>query len=277
MRAVYFRPLVLAGVILALLLSGTGAPAYAQVTPTINSPAAPPAAGFACTYIVRPGDTLFRISLRLGVPIPVLQGLNGIANPNLIFVGMPLSIPCVSPFPVPPAAVCAFHTVRFGEDLFRIALRYGTTWPALASFNRLVNPNLIFAGMRLAIPCAFGSRAFVPNPYGAAPGSTAPSTNPYAPAPVAPPAPTMPSQQGTNVTIADFTFSPASITIHVGQTITWKNSGPSPHTVTSNTGAWDSGTLNAGASFSRTFNTAGTFAYHCSIHPMMMGTVVVMP
>ena len=110
-------PLVLAGVILALLLIGASAPAYAQVTPTANSPAAPPAAGYACTYIVRPGDSLFRISLRLGVPIPVLMSLNGIANPNLIFVGMPLSIPCVSAYPARPAAVCAFHIVRFGEDL----------------------------------------------------------------------------------------------------------------------------------------------------------------
>lgn len=110
---------------------------------------------------------------------------------------------------------------------------------------------------------------------GAAAPTVAPPT--AAPAPGAPPAPTMSPQQEANVTIQDFSFSPASITVHVGQTVTWKNNGPSPHTVTSNTGAWDSGTLNAGATFSQTFSTAGTFAYHCSIHPTMMATVVVMP
>ncbi len=101
----------------------------------------------------------------------------------------------------------------------------------------------------------------------------APTTVPAA----QPGGPTSAPQQSPDVTIQDFSFSPASITSHVGQKITWTNKGPSPHTATSDTGAWDSGTLNPGATFSWTPNSAGTFTYHCSIHSSMKGTVVVMP
>jgi plastocyanin len=77
-------------------------------------------------------------------------------------------------------------------------------------------------------------------------------------------------------TISDFMFSPASITIHVGDTITWTNNGPSPHTATANDGSFDTGTLNKGQSASHTFTQAGTFAYICKIHPFMHGTVIVL-
>ncbi|MBV9310358.1 MAG: cupredoxin family copper-binding protein [Solirubrobacterales bacterium] len=77
------------------------------------------------------------------------------------------------------------------------------------------------------------------------------------------------------VTISDFQFGPATITIHVGDTVTWSNSGPSPHTATANGGGFDTGTLNRGQSASHTFQQAGTFAYFCKIHPFMHGTVVV--
>jgi LPXTG-motif cell wall-anchored protein len=77
------------------------------------------------------------------------------------------------------------------------------------------------------------------------------------------------------VSIADFSFSPSTITINVGDTVVWTNNGPSAHTTTSNSGAWDSGVLADGASFSHTFNSAASFPYHCDIHPTMTGTVVV--
>lgn len=84
------------------------------------------------------------------------------------------------------------------------------------------------------------------------------------------------------VTIHDGSFGPTSFTpnpapVAVGQTVTWTNSGPSPHTVTSDAASdpYDSGTLTAGQSFSHTFNSTGTFAYHCNIHPSMTGTVIV--
>ena len=77
-------------------------------------------------------------------------------------------------------------------------------------------------------------------------------------------------------TITDFKFSPGTTTIHVGDTITWTNSGPSPHTATANDGSFDTGTLAKGASASHTFSQPGTFAYICKIHPFMQGTVVVL-
>ena len=80
----------------------------------------------------------------------------------------------------------------------------------------------------------------------------------------------------TTVTIADFKFTPASITIHVGDTVTWTNHGPSAHTATANNGGFNTGVLQKGQSASHTFNTPGTFTYICSIHPFMHGTVVVL-
>ena len=79
-----------------------------------------------------------------------------------------------------------------------------------------------------------------------------------------------------SVSITDFQFTPATVTIQAGDSVTWtNNSGGTPHTTTSDSGVWDSGTLNAGQSFTFTFKTPGTFAYHCDIHPQMTGTVVV--
>lgn len=71
-------------------------------------------------------------------------------------------------------------------------------------------------------------------------------------------------------------YTPAELDINVGTTVTWMNTDAGvPHTTTSNAPGWDSGTVQPGTQFSHTFQTAGTFAYHCNIHPGMMGTVVV--
>ncbi len=77
-----------------------------------------------------------------------------------------------------------------------------------------------------------------------------------------------------------FAFSPASLTIKAGTTVTWKNTTAAPHTVTSDDGkSFDSGSSNPispqSGTFSFTFTTAGTFAYHCAIHPTMKATIVV--
>jgi len=55
----------------------------------------------------------------------------------------------------------------------------------------------------------------------------------------------------------------------------WTNNDSIPHTTTSNASGWDSGTIQPGGQFSSTFSAAGTFAYHCNIHPGMTGTIVV--
>ena len=77
------------------------------------------------------------------------------------------------------------------------------------------------------------------------------------------------------ITIQGFAFSPATITVPVGTKVTWTNKDPAAHTVTSDTGAFDSKNLTTGATFSFTFNQAGSFAYHCAIHPRMVATIVV--
>ena len=71
-------------------------------------------------------------------------------------------------------------------------------------------------------------------------------------------------------------FSPKPIQITVGSTVTWANGTAAPHTSTSDTGAWDTGTIAPSATSSAiAFPTAGTFTYHCAIHPSMTGSVVV--
>ena len=77
------------------------------------------------------------------------------------------------------------------------------------------------------------------------------------------------------VAIDNFAFTPAELTVPVGSTITWTNNQAANHTVTSDTGAFDSGTLATGATFKWTFTQAGEFPYHCSIHASMTAKIVV--
>jgi plastocyanin len=77
------------------------------------------------------------------------------------------------------------------------------------------------------------------------------------------------------VRIAAFAFNPASRTAKVGDSVTWTNKDRTAHTVTADTGAFDAGSLAPGKSFSFTFDQAGTFTYHCRIHPRMTGKVIV--
>jgi predicted lipoprotein with Yx(FWY)xxD motif len=80
---------------------------------------------------------------------------------------------------------------------------------------------------------------------------------------------------GTPAKIIDFGFDPASIAVKVGESVTWTNTGAAPHTVTADDNSFDSKSLAGGATFKQTFAKAGTFAYHCAIHPAMKGTVTV--
>jgi plastocyanin len=113
-------------------------------------------------------------------------------------------------------------------------------------------------------------------------GNDAPDQQPAAAAP-APPAVTVSSPKNkahasasASVTMGDFFFSPGSVTVAVGDTVTWHNTGQAPHTATANDGSFDTGTINAGGSGSHTFSSAGTFSYICTIHPNMKGTVRVL-
>jgi len=109
------------------------------------------------------------------------------------------------------------------------------------------------------------------------PPTPAPKQSPSAPAPTpTPPAqqPSAPALVSHALTIQGFAFSQSSITVKKGDTVVWTNKESAPHTVTGD-GGLASPTLNTNGTYSFTFNTAGTFAYHCAFHPSMKGTVVV--
>ena len=85
------------------------------------------------------------------------------------------------------------------------------------------------------------------------------------------------SSAGGAVAIVDFAFQPASISVARGTTVTWTNTGATAHTVTADDASFDSGNVDVGKTFTTTANTAGTIAYHCTIHPQMKATIVVAP
>lgn len=79
-----------------------------------------------------------------------------------------------------------------------------------------------------------------------------------------------------SVSIIDYMFSPPQLIIKVGDTVIWTNNGATAHTVTSDSGSeLSSPTLSGNQVYSHTFNVAGTYNYHCSIHPTMTGTIIV--
>jgi len=78
-----------------------------------------------------------------------------------------------------------------------------------------------------------------------------------------------------DIKIAGFAFDPASVTVKVGTTVRWTNQDSATHSVTSDTGVWDSGSIAQGETYTRMFDTIGTFAYHCGVHPSMKGTIIV--
>ena len=147
----------------------------------------------AATYVVQPGDTLWRISRQFGTTVDAIVRANNIPNPNLIYVGQVLEIPGVGPTqtppivppgptttpqPPPPTVVptpippTQTYVVQPGDTLTRIAARFGTTVQALVQANNIVNPNLIFVGQVLVIPGTGPVPTAVPPVLPTAPGVT---------------------------------------------------------------------------------------------------------
>lgn len=93
---------------------------------------------------------------------------------------------------------------------------------------------------------------------------------------VPPPAPATPAPAGaTAIRIAGFAFDPPTLTVPPGTTVAWSNEDSAPHTATALDGAFDSGILDPGGTFSHAFAEAGTFPYRCNVHPSMQGEIVV--
>ncbi|MEX3648101.1 cupredoxin family copper-binding protein [Mycolicibacterium porcinum] len=118
-----------------------------------------------------------------------------------------------------------------------------------------------------ATACSHPPSAAPPPMPDMAPMSTAAPASP-APAPVV---------VGTAVSIDNFAFTPATLTVHRGDTVTWTNHDEEPHTVAAGDGSFRSPGMDANATFSFTFTNPGSYDYICSIHPVMRGTVVVTP
>lgn len=135
--------------------------------------------------------------------------------------------------------------------------------------TRMLFTVIILAALLAACASATGSS------YAPAPATSAPSTL----APINPPATSAPVVSGSEVKvdISGFAFNPSTITIKVGQTVTWTNNDSVSHNVLADDGSFSSNTLETGDSFSYTFNSAGTFTYKCGFHANMVGTVIVQP
>jgi LysM repeat protein len=126
--------------------------------------AVPASAQGSVTHVVQRGENLYRIALRYGTTVRALASANGLSNPRVIYAGQRLVIP--GDGGGAPGGGSRVHVVGRGENLYRIALRYGTTVGALASANGIVNPGHITVGQRLTIP---GSGTVPPAPSPAPP------------------------------------------------------------------------------------------------------------
>jgi len=107
--------------------------------------------------------------------------------------------------------------------------------------------------------------------------STSPSPTP-SPAPAPTPTPGVPSSSVTipvgASSLGSSAYAPDDLTVAVGTTVTWMNTDSVAHTSTSDATGWNSGAVAPGGQFSVAFQTAGSFPYHCAIHPGMVGRVV---
>ncbi len=158
----------------------TSVPPTPTVSPTTVTPppvvtVTPPAGtlrptvtttGPTILYIVQPGDSLSGIAARFGTTVQAIAQVNNILNLNLLFVGQRLLIPSrgiiatQSPqptatqtsSPVPPVTGGILYRVQPGDNLFKIALRFGVTVTSLVQLNRIVNPSRIYVGQLITIP-----------------------------------------------------------------------------------------------------------------------------
>ena len=142
--------------------------------------------------------------------------------------------------------------------------------------------NKLIVAAIIVVLVAIGAFAFTRSKNTSNTQSASSSSSTTSPTPTTSPSPSSSSstqspQTTSSVTIANFAFTPASITVKKGTTVTWTNQDSTAHTVTETDGqdGPKSSELGNGQAYSFTYNTAGTFKYHCSIHPDMTGTVTV--
>ena len=127
------------------------------------------------------------------------------------------------------------------------------------------------------ILATLGAIALVISACSSSGASTAPAASAAAPAASAAGAACAPaSGSGTvAVSVKDFSFDPSTITAKVGDTVTFSNTGAAPHNATLDAGGCATGDIQPGSSGGLHFSAAGTYAFHCTIHPDMKGTITV--
>ena len=123
----------------------------------------------------------------------------------------------------------------------------------------MLSLRLVMVSSLIALTAACGGYSSEPSPTSTPTPGNGPST-----------AVTIPSNAET---LGNRAYAPDNLS--VGMTVTWTNNDFVDHTTTSNGTGWNSGVVAPGGTFSVTFQSAGTFPYHCTIHPGMVGTVVV--
>jgi LysM repeat protein len=142
--------------------TATSEPVAATVTPaptvypTTAAPTAVPTAtevptAGETTYVVQPGDNLFRIAMRYGTTWEAIAQANGITDVRQVYVGQELVIPTDAQ-PSQPSPGGTTYVVKPGDNLFRIALRYNMDYRRLAAYNGIGNPSNIYVGQVLRIP-----------------------------------------------------------------------------------------------------------------------------
>ncbi len=136
-----------------ILLSLLGLLLLGGLFPAVPAARAAPSEQSSTVHIVKWGETLFSIARRYGTSVEAICAANGIADPTRIYAGQRLLIPTTGAAPAASSAPTgAVHVVRRGENLYRIALRYGVTVQALAELNGIYNPGHIVSGQKLLIP-----------------------------------------------------------------------------------------------------------------------------
>jgi YVTN family beta-propeller protein len=170
---------------------------------------------------------------------------------------------------IDPMSNAVSKVVKVGTMPHWIAVNaQGTTaWVTNEASNDLSVVDLANGTVTATIPVGNAPRKIVVQPQGGQAAQSTPaggaSSN------------TSGAASGNAVAIQAMAFATPALTVKVGQTVTWTNMDTINHTVTADQGAWDSGPIAPGKTFSFTFTQAGSFGYHCSIHPFMQGMVMV--
>ena len=133
---------------------------YAGQRLVIPCGAAPSPTG-GCAYVIQYGDTLSGIAYRHGVSINSVVQANNLVNPNRIYAGQRLVIPCASSTTPASPTGGTYYTVRKGDTLAQIALRFRARLWSIVAANNIANPNVIYTGQRLYIPAASSSAGWI--------------------------------------------------------------------------------------------------------------------